>query len=130
MDKKYQNISRIEDFFFTLLSGKVSDNIYPNNLPISIMAEWKDIVVIDVASAVRDLDAYGSGIVLVYIYAKPLDNGIKNVKHMNAMEDQLHDCISNSIHPHYVIRKGSAYSDYDESRNLHCNIYEINLTIV
>lgn len=130
MDKQYQNISRIEDFFYTLLYKKVSNNVYPNNLPISIKAEWKDIVVIDAGSAIRDMDAYGFGVVLVYLYTKPLDNGIKDVVTMNAMENKLLECVENATHAHYVIRRGSTYADYDEGRNLHCNIYEINLTIV
>ena len=59
MNNIYKNISRIEDFFYTLLYGNVSNNIYPNNLPISIDKSWKEIVVIDAGAAIRDMDAYG-----------------------------------------------------------------------
>ena len=130
MNNIYKNISRIEDFFYTLLYEKVSNNIYPNNLPISIDKSWKEIVVIDAGAAIRDMDAYGFGTILIYLYARPLDNGIKDVATMNVMETALVECINSSAHPHYVVRRGSTYSDYDEGRNLHCNIYEINLTIV
>ena len=59
-----------------------------------------------------------------------LKNIYKDVATMNVMETALVECINSSAHPHYVVRRGSTYSDYDEGRNLHCNIYEINLTIV
>ena len=130
MDRKYKNISRIEDFFYTLLYQKVSDIIFPSNLPISIDRDWDNIVVVDAGSAIRDMDAYGYGTVLIYLYVKPLENGIKDVATMNVMETALVESINSSINPHYAVRISSTYSDYDEGRNLHCNIYEINLTIV
>lgn len=130
MDKLFQNISRIEDFFYTLLNKKVSKNVFAGNLPISIATDWDDIVVIDAGSAIRDMNAYGYGIVLVYLYTKPLENGVKDVILMDELESKLLDCVENSAHSHYIIRRGSSYTDYDEGRNLHCNIYEINLTIV
>lgn len=130
MNKIYQSISRIEDFFYTLLYKTVSNNVFPSNLPISIKAEWDDIIVIDAGSAIRDMDAFGYGTVLVYLYTKPIENGVKDVVLMDDLETKLLDCVENAVHAHYIIRKGISYADYDEGRNLHCNIYEINLTIV
>lgn len=130
MDKTYQNISRIEDFFYTLLYKNVSENVFAGNLPISIKTEWEDIVVIDAGSAIRDMNAYGYGTVLILVYTKPLDNGIKDVVLMDDLESKLLVSVETSVHPHYVIRRGAVYADYDAGRNLHCNIYEINLTIV
>jgi len=130
MDNTIKSISRIEDFFYRLLYKKVSDNVFASNLPISIDKAWKKIVVIDAGTTIRDMDAFGYGNVLVYLYTQPMDNGVKDVVSMNDMETALIECINTSVHPNYAIRCGSIYSDYDESRNLHCNIYEINLTIV
>lgn len=130
MDTTIKSISRIEDFFYRLLYKRVSDNVFASNLPISIDKAWKKMVVIDAGTTIRDMDAFGYGNVLVYLYTQPRTNGVKDVKSMDEMETTLIECVNNAIHPHYAIRCGSIYSDYDESRNLHCNIYEINITIV
>ena len=124
------NISKIETFFNELLDNKVSYNTFFTFLPPTIKQEWADIVLVDIPNALRDLNAYGSGMVLVYLFAKPLSNGIKPVAKLSNMEKKLNEAIASSKNSHYVISRGNTYTDYDEQRNLFCNIVEINLVII
>lgn len=129
MDKNLQNISKVESFFNKMLDGVVSENTFFTNLPISIDDEWKDMVLVDIPTAIRDMDAYGYGSVLVYIFVKPYSNGQKDVSRMSELEQLLQKAIDESSNEHYSVTRGSCYSDYDDTRNLHCNIYEIKLLI-
>ena len=130
MDKNIANISSIETFFCDLLGKNVSENVFFTDLPPAIKQEWQDMVVVDIPNTIRDLDAYGSGIVLIYLYAKPLSTGTKNVARISLMERELNKCIVSNMSPNYVISKYGEYSDYDPVRNLHCNIIELNVTII
>lgn len=112
-----------------LLDGNVSENTFFTNLPISIDDGWEDMVLVDIPSSIRDMDAYGYGTVLVYLYAKPYSNGQKNVSKLSELEQKLESIIENASSKNYSITRGSCYTDYDETRNLHCNIYEIKLLI-
>lgn len=129
MDKNLMNISKIETFFNTLLDNKVSKNTFFTFLPPTISKDWSDIVMVDIPNAFRDLNAYGSGMVLVYMFAKPLSNGVKPVAALSSMEKKLNEVIASSRDEHYIISRANAYTDYDEQRNLFCNIVEINLVI-
>lgn len=130
MDKNLLNISKIETFFNTLLDNKVSDNTFFTDLPPAIKQEWNDMVVVDFPNTISDLDACGRGKVLIWLYAKPKSNGTKNVPLLSRMETKLNDCIYSSKDEHYQINRSGEYTDYDEQRNLHCNIIELNLTII
>lgn len=130
MDKDLMNISKIETFFNTLLDNKVSDNTFFTFLPPTIKQEWTDVVLVDLPNALRDLNAYGSGMVLVYLFAKSKSDGTKNVARLSQMEKKLNELIESSKDKHYVISRANTYTDYDEQRNLFCNIVEINLTII
>ena len=84
----------------------------------------------DIPNAVRDLNAYGTGMVLVYLYAKPLSNGVKPVAKLSQMEKTLNELIESSNDSHYVISRGNVYADYDEQRNMFCNVIEVNLVVI
>lgn len=130
MDKNLLNISKIETFFNTLLDNKVSDNTFFTDLPPAIKQEWNDMVVVDFPNTISDLNAYGSGKVLVWLYAKPKASGTKNVPVLSQMETRLNECLESSNDEHYKLSRSGEYSDYDEQRNLHCNIVELNLVII
>lgn len=130
MDANLMNISKVETFFDTLLRGKVSENVFFTNLPSAIKQEWSDMVLVDIPNAISNMNAYGSGIVLVYLYAIPKHAGAKDVPKLSRMEQTLNECIKNSNDGHYRISIIGNYSDYDGQRNLFCNIVEINLTII
>lgn len=129
MDKNLMNISKVETFFNTLLDNKVSDNTFFTDLPAAINEDWTDMVVVDLPSELTDLDGVGRGEVLVFLYAKPKSNGTKNVPVLSAMESALNDCIASNTSEHYHISRSGSYTDYDDQRDLHCNIIKLNLQI-
>lgn len=130
MDKNLINISKIETFFNSLLDNKLSDNTFFTFLPPAIKQEWADMVLVDIPNAIKDLNAYGSGMILVYLFAKPMSNGVKPVAKLSQLEKSLNELIDSSKNKHYIISRGNTYTDYDEQRNLFCNIVEVNLVII
>lgn len=130
MDKDLMNISKIETFFNSLLDNKVSENTFFTELPPALKQEWADMVVVDFPNTVLDLEACGQGTVLVWLYARPKSNGTKNVPLLSQMESKLNECVSSNVNEHYVINRRGEYTDFDDQRNLHCNIIELNLIII
>lgn len=130
MDKDLLNISAIEAFFNTLLDEKVSSNTFFTAPPTTINPDWSDFIVIDCANTIRDLNAYGVGTVLVYLYAKPFTAGGKNVPVMSKMEKALNVALENNTNPSYTVTRRGEWADFDSDAKMHCNIVEIQLLIV
>lgn len=130
MDKNKINISKIETYLHGIIDGRVSENTYAGTLPDTIQSSWNDMVLIDAGNAINDLDAYGQGIVLIFLYARPMLNGAKNVKLMSEMETKLYDVISSQSSSEYYINRLNAYTDYDTERKWHTNIVALNILIV
>lgn len=130
MDKDLLNISSIETFFNSLLDEKVSSNTFFTTVPTTIPADWDDLVVIDCANAIQDLNAYGVGTVLIYLYARPFTTGRKNVAMMSKMEKALNVAIENNTNPSYTVTRRGEFADFDSDAKMHCNIVEIQLLIV
>lgn len=130
MDKNKLNISNIEAYLLGLIDNNVSEHTFPSVPPAEFKAEWNDVCVIDVSSAIRDLDAYGKGTVLVWLYARPLSSGAKNGALMASLENKLMNVIENANDKTYIISRRHTYSDYDSKRLWHCNIVALNITIV
>ena len=130
MTGKWLNISLIEDFFFSLLNSKeLGKVVVGKKLPDTLSKDTKRITLIDLGR-VRDKTGYGSGVVLVFLFSKSSDNGEKNVPVMAEMEEFLRTKVAESRHEHYIISRGSTYPDYDSTYDMHCNVVEINLTII
>ena len=130
MTGKWLNISLIEDFFFSLLNSKeLGKVVVGKKLPDTLSKDTKRITLIDLGR-VRDRVGYGSGVVLVFLFSKSADNGEKNVPVMAEMEEFLRTRVADSRHEHYIISRGSTYPDYDSTYDMHCNVVEINLTII
>lgn len=123
------NISRIETYLHGIIDNKVSKNTYAGTLPDTIKSDWNDMVLVDCANRVSDMDAYGEAIVLVWLYARPFENGSKNVAVMEELETKLNEVIENANDKIYVINRRNTYSDYDSDRQWHCNIVELNVRI-
>ena len=123
------NISRIETYLHGIIDNKVSKNTYAGTLPDTIKSDWNDMVLVDCANRVSDMDGYGSAIVLVWLYARPFENGSKNVAVMDELETKLNEVIENANDKIYVINRRNTYSDYDSDRQWHCNIVELNVRI-
>lgn len=130
MDSNYLNISKIETYIVGIIDNVVSDNTFAGTLPTTINAAWSDMVLVDCVNAIGDLDALGKGVVLVWLYAKPRADGTKNVALMSKLEKKLNDVINAANDRHYIISRRDTYSEYDEARKWHCNIVELNITIV
>lgn len=130
MTGKWLNISLIEDFFFTLLNSKeLGKVVVGKKLPDTLSKDTKRMTLIDLGR-VRDKTGYGSGVVLVFLFSKSAGNGEKNVPVMAEMEEFLRTKVAESRHEHYIISRGSTYPDYDSTYDMHCNVVEINLTII
>lgn len=130
MTGKWLNISQIEDFFFTLLNSKeLGKVVVGKKLPDTLSKDTKRMTLIDLGR-VRDKTGYGSGVVLVFLFSKSAENGEKNVPVMAEMEEFLRTKVAESRHEHYIISRGSTYPDYDSTYDMHCNVVEINLTII
>lgn len=130
MTGQWLNISQIEDFFFTLLNSKeLGKVVVGKKLPDTLSRDTKRMTLIDLGR-VQDKTGYGSGVVLVFLFSKSAENGEKNVPVMAEMEEFLRTKVAESRHEHYIISRGSTYPDYDSTYDMHCNIVEINLTII
>ena len=130
MTGKWLNISLIEDFFFTLLNSKeLGKVVVGKKLPDTLSKDTKRMTLIDLGR-IRDRVGYGSGVVLVFLFSKSAGNGEKNVPVMAEMEEFLRTKVTESRHEHYIISRGSTYQDYDSTYDMHCNVVEINLTII
>lgn len=130
MTGQWLNISQIEDFFFTLLNSKeLGKVVVGKKLPDTLSKDAKRMTLIDLGR-VRDRTGYGSGVVLVFLFSKSAGNGEKNVPVMAEMEEFLRTKVAESRHEHYIISRGSTYPDYDSTYDMHCNVVEINLTII
>ena len=130
MNKEHLNISNIETYLHSIIDNKVSNNTYVGTPPDTIKEEWEDMCVIDLGSNIRDYDAYGKGVVLVWLYARPLANGAKDVAQMTELENKLNEVIDGANDSTYRINRRATYTDYDSSRKWHCNIVELNIIIV
>lgn len=130
MTGKWLNISLIEDFFYTLLkSDKLGKVVVGTKLPDTLSKDAKRMTLIDLGR-VQDKTGYGSGVVLVFLFSKSAENGEKDVPVMAEMEEFLRTKVAESRHEHYIISRGSTYPDYDSTYDMHCNVVEINLTII
>lgn len=129
MDKNNINISKIETYLHSIIDNKVSKNTFVGNLPDTMQSSWQDVCLIDCGSAIADMSAYGRGVVLVWLYARPLANGAKNVAQMAAMESKLNEVIGGAHNSTYQLTRRNTYSDYDTVRKWHCNIVELNLHV-
>lgn len=130
MTGKWLNISLIEDFFFSLLNSKeLGKVVVGKKLPDTLSKDTKRMTLIDLGR-VRDKTGYGSGVVLVFLFSKSAGNGEKNVPVMAEMEEFLRTKVLESKHEHYIVSRGSTYPDYDSTYDMHCNVVEINLTII
>ena len=129
MNKSNLNISNIENYLFTLFDNVVSNNTYIGTLPDTIDASWTDMVLIDFGTSINDLDAMGRCIVHIFLYAKPLANGSKNVRKLAEMEDKFNEVMLSQKDKTYQLSHVYDDSDYDKDRKWHFNIKALNLMI-
>ena len=132
MDKDKMNISSIETYLNSIFDNTISNNtIFGCMIEKSaIPDDWKDMVLIEVPNGVEDMDAYGQGTILVWLYARPLLSGKKNVATMATLEKKLNEVIKSSSNDTYQISRRLTYTSYDTDVDWHCNVVELNILIV
>lgn len=123
------NISQIEAYLHSIICNVVSDNTFVGELPDTIQSSWKDMCLIDCGNMITDYHAYGSGTVLIWLYANPMSDGRKNVAKMNELETKLNEVIENGSTNTYRISRRDTYTDYDRDRKWHVNIVELIIKI-
>ena len=125
------NISKVETYLNSIFDNVISDNTFFGSMPEkeTIGASWNDIVFVEMPGGIRDREAYGQGTVLVWLYARPLANGAKNVKVLSGLETKLNEVIKNASNPTYSISRRATFTDYDTNINWHCNAVEIVVKI-
>lgn len=123
------NISNIETFMYGILHGVLSRNVYVGSLPDTIQDSWNDMCYIDCSNVISDENACAKGSVLIWLYARPLSNGTKNVMKMSELEVELNRIIDEQRSGNYRITRTNTYTDYDSNRQWHCNIVELNIII-
>ena len=133
MDSNKINISKIETFLYEKIDNVVSTNtVVGSKVPdkTAIPTDWNDIVLIDIPNGVRDFDAYGKGTVLVYLFARPMESGRKNVAVLSKMEASLNEVINTSSNDTYLLKRRLTFTGYDMNIDWHYNVIEITLTIL
>lgn len=127
MNKDNMNISKVETYLNSIFDNVISKNTFFGSMPEkeTIESSWNDIVFVEMPNGIQDREAYGQGTALVWLYARPLANGSKNVKVMSVLETRLNEVIKNASSPIYSISRRATFTDYDTNINWHCNAVEI-----
>lgn len=133
MDSNNINISTIETILNDVINNVVSENTFFGYMPdasIVKSSDWQDMCMVEIPNGIMDMDAYGQGTALVWLYARPLASGRKNVAKMSQLEKKLNEAVKNANISGVSITRRMTYTDYDTDVNWHCNVVELILTIV
>lgn len=133
MNKDNLNISKIETYLNGILDGVVSDNTFFTTYPnVSVVksSDWKDMVLVDIPSGIRDMEAMGQGTIFIGLYARPLESGKKNVKKMSQLETKLNEVLENASDSSYMLRRNDVRSSYDDDIDWHCNVVELTILVL
>lgn len=133
MDKKNLNISKIETYLNSIFDGAVSNNTFFTTYPnVSVVkaSDWKDMVLVDIPSGIRDMDAMGMGTIFIGLYARPLESGKKNVAKMSELEDKLNEALENAQDSRYMLKRNDVHSTYDDDIDWHCNVVELTILVL
>ena len=125
--QKKKRIAYIENFFSILLTNAgISDNVFVGTLPPTTDSEWDDMVCVEVQKMV-DYNAYSTGSVLIYLYARPTGTPArKNVSLLNDMEKALSAAIEGSADKYYSFYEQWRDNGYDDDRNFHYNVISLH----
>jgi hypothetical protein len=114
------------------MDNVVSNNTFFTALPdtsIIQSSDWQDMVLIAIPEGIRDFEAYGQGSVFVYLYARPLQSGRKNVSRMSELEIALNNVVANADDKNYHISRSDVHTAYDEDIKWHCNVVELIIKV-
>ena len=119
----------VEEYLYGVLKGAVSDHTFAGTLPTTIENSWDDMVLIDCDLPMTDFGPYSSATVYVYLYARPDDDGTKNVPLLASLENKLCDVLDGIHDAHYSVERLSNGADYDTTLQWHRNYVYFNLII-
>lgn len=123
------SVSKIEEYLDSILRGKLTDNLFFDEMPTTIGKNWKSFAVVDCSTAVRDYGAYGAGMIRLFLYVIPNATGVKNVKEMYSLESALNSIVAEANDEHYVLSRKGTYANYDAVNDMFFNIIQLNLVI-
>ena len=125
-----RRLSRIENFFSMLLTGKgISKNIFVGELPPTTSKSWNDFVNVDVGQQ-RDHGAYSSGYANIYLYARPTGTPLrKNVSLIDKMEDALDKVLDGIKDENYTVQVLYRDSGYDSNRQFHFQMISVSVIV-
>ena len=131
MNKDNINISKVESYLNSILDNKVSNNTFFGSYPerSDIDPSWNDMVFIEIPNGIDDMDAYGEGTALVWLFARPQPSGRKNVPILSRMEVKLNEIISSANDKNYRISRRDTYTEFDSDLKWHANIVEIVIKV-
>ena len=131
MDKNNLNISRVETFLNGIFDNVISRNTFFTTMieKETIPNDWQDMCLVEIPNGITDMGAFGVGTVLVWLYARPLSSGRKNVAVMSSLEKKLNDVIATASNTDFTLTRRGTYTDYDTSINWHCNCVEVFINI-
>ena len=132
MNKDNLNISKIETYLNSILDGVVSDNTFFTTYPnVSVVkaSDWQDMVLVDIPSGLRDMEAMGQGTIFVGLYARPLESGKKNVAKMSQLEVKLNEVIEKANDKRYILTRSDVRSTFDDDIDWHCNVVELIIKV-
>ena len=134
MNNDYINISSIETHFDKVIRKHVCKQSFAGTLPSTLDENTQDYVVIDAGAGISDFNAYGSGLINIFLYAQPIGNGQKNVATLSKLEKAMNKCIKENKFDskYYSVADIYAYEDtgYDSTYNMHYVIKAVYLTIL
>ena len=132
MDINKLNISEVETFLNGILDNVVSNNTFVGSKfpdKASIPQGWRDMCVIDIPNGIRDFEAYGRGTVLVYLCARPMESGRKNVAVLSNMEKKLNEAIASNSNRTYHLSKRLTFTGYSTDIDWHFNVVELTIKV-
>lgn len=133
-DYDAMNISAILTHLDNVLRKYMDVKVYASTLPNTLKTTDEGMVVIDCGNAISDFHAYGSGIVNIFLYARPTQNGQMNVPKLSQMEKAFNKAIRENAfdNDHYIVQRELpiSRSDYDGTYNMHFVFKSIRLLIL
>lgn len=124
------NTSMIENFLYKILKGKVSKEIYISTRPSTINEDLDDFVVVDCDLPIIDRGSQSIATVYIFLYARPLANGTKNVAKLAKMEQALNSVIDTCSDKAYSIVRHANGADYDSGINWHNNFVHLIVKVL
>lgn len=129
MKNEHYSISQILNDLYMPFYQTVSNNVYYGTLPSTLGSKENDLVLIDCGSAITDLNAYGKGVINVFLYAQPLSSGRMNLGKLSTMEAAFDKVLETLDNEHYTFAELYRDTDYNSTYNMHYIIIALNIII-